>query len=178
MKKHPRVPLPATADIVGRELVIQVNHCRAPNCENYGTPARHQHGKKGRSPDRDMVYKIQNTGEGNVPSIQCKACKDNPPIKSNTSIVQEIERLVDANGVQSLEDFASCSNMDCENHGRTIAAHRRAYLKRGRPASGNGHYYECKSCRRRTLVSNPARLHDENRRIAADLFSVSPTSRR
>ena len=171
MKKHPRVPLPATADIVGREVIIQVNHCRAPNCENYGIPARHQHGKKGPSPDRDMTYTIQKTGESKVPSIRCKACQDNPPIKSNTSIVQEIERLVDANGIQSLEYAASCSNKLCENHGRSIAAHQRAYFKRGRPASGNGQYYECKSCRRRTLVSNPVRLHDNNRRLAADIFS-------
>ena len=171
MKKHPRVPLPATADIVGTERVIQVNHCRAPNCENYGIPARHQHGKTGPSADRDMHYKVHSTKRGKVPSIRCKACTDNPPVKSNESIVREIERLSDANGVWLLEESASCANEGCDNHGKTIAAHKKAYRKRGKPDSGNGQYYQCKSCGRKTLVSNPTRLHDDHRRLASDVLS-------
>ena len=171
MKKHPRVPLPATADIVGAERVIQVNHCRAPTCDNYGIPARHQHGKPGPSQDRDMHYKVHSTKQGQIPSIRCKACLDNPPIKSNESIVSEINRLTDITGVWTLEEFASCSNEDCENHGKSIAHHKKSYRKRGKPASGNGQYYQCKSCGRKKLVSNPVRLHDNHRRLAADVFS-------
>ena len=42
MKKLPRVPLPTTADLIGEERTIQVNHCRQPTCKNFGVPARHQ----------------------------------------------------------------------------------------------------------------------------------------
>ena len=171
MKKQPRVPLPATADIVGSERVIQVNHCRAPNCENYGIPARHQHGKTGPSTDRDMYYKVHSTKRGQIPSIRCKDCLDNPPMKSNASIVREIERLTDANGVWLLEELTYCGNEDCENHEKTIAAHKKAYRKRGKPASGNGQYYQCKSCGRKSLVSNPIRLHDDHLRLAGDVLS-------
>ena len=40
MKIHPRVHLPATVDLVDTEHVVQVNHYRAPNCKNFGIPAR------------------------------------------------------------------------------------------------------------------------------------------
>ena len=40
MKIHPRVPLPATVDLVDTEHVFQVNHFRAPNCKNFGIPTR------------------------------------------------------------------------------------------------------------------------------------------
>ena len=50
----PCVPVPVSADIFGLDRTLQVNHCRMPDCENYGIPARHQHGKRGPSLDRDM----------------------------------------------------------------------------------------------------------------------------
>ena len=171
MKKHPRIPLPAKANLVGTERVIQVNHCRTPDCENYGLPARHRYGKAGRSPDRDMAYMLQDVNRDRVATMKCKACGDVPPLKSNTSIVHEIERLTEATGVWSLEETTSCSNQDCKNHGQTIAAHRKSYQKDGRPKSRNGQYYRCKSCGRKMLLSNPVRLHDDHRRVAADLFS-------
>ncbi len=37
------------------------------------------------------------------------------------------------------------------------------YGKRGKLRSGKGHYYQCKACGRRNLVSDPGRLHDNNR---------------
>ena len=42
-----RIPLPASIDLIGAERTLQVNHCRMPNCDNFGIPARHQHGKRG-----------------------------------------------------------------------------------------------------------------------------------
>ena len=169
-KKGPRVPLPATIKLPGIERTIQVNHCKMPNCSNFGIPARTRRAKPGPSRGRDPYYKVHSTKAGTVPSVRCKACKDNPPVKSNACIAQEVERLTEESGIWSLLESTSCGNTECGNHGRPIAFHPDEYRKRGKPPSGTGHYYQCKDCGRRTLVSDPIRLHDNNRRYAVDVL--------
>lgn len=44
-RKGPRVPLPATIILPGIERDIQVNHCKMPDCRNFGVPARTKHAK-------------------------------------------------------------------------------------------------------------------------------------
>ena len=44
-KSQPRVPLPATIDLPGSQTTIQVNHCKMPDCANFGVPARTKQGK-------------------------------------------------------------------------------------------------------------------------------------
>ena len=169
-KQRPRVPPPATFILPGSERTIQINHCKMPSCANFGVPARSQPGKTGPSPDRDQHYKVHSTSKGTVPSIRCKACKDNPPVKSNASIVREIERLSEESGIWTVEESKGCGNAECENHPRPIAFYRQEYRKFGKSKCG-GQYYECRRCRRRTLISDPVRLHDHNRRYAVDVFS-------
>ena len=120
---------------------------------------------------RDPAYKLASTIKGTVPSIRCKACSESPPLKSNACIVGEIKRLAAASGLWRLDEIASCRNAECENHGRSIARHPGAYRKRGRPASGNGRYFQCKACGRKRLVSMPVRLHEEHQSVAADVLS-------
>ena len=50
-EEHPRVPLPVDSSLFHLERSLPVNHCRQPACENFVVPARHRHGKTGRSPD-------------------------------------------------------------------------------------------------------------------------------
>ena len=169
-KKGPRVPLPATIKLPGIERTIQVNHCKMPDCSNFGIPARTKQAKPGPSRGRDPHYKVHSTKAGTVPSVRCKACKDNPPVKSNDSIVQEVERLAEESGIWRLLESTSCGNGEFVNHGRPIDYHHDEYCKRGKPPSGNGHYHQCKNCGRRTLASDPIRLHDHNRRYAVDLL--------
>ena len=179
MKKVPRVPLPATIDLFSEERTIQINHCRQPACENFGVAARHQAQKPGPSPGRDPAYKIHSTSKGQIPSLRCKACKDNPPIKSNASIVSEIQRLAEAGDLWTPEETASCPNPACDNHGLSVANHiwpvaRRgetAYVKVGQPKNGRGQRYRCNGCGRKFSITNPIRLHDRNKRLAADIFS-------
>ena len=40
MSQRSRVPLPAQVDLAGVNLSIQVNHCKTPDCANFGVPAR------------------------------------------------------------------------------------------------------------------------------------------
>ena len=141
-----------------------------PDCENFGIPARYQHGKTGPSPDRDMHYKLHSTNKGTIPSIRCKSCKDNPPLKSNACIAAEVERLVELGGIRTLEETAHCSNDDCENRHRPIASNGRCYQKSGK-APGGGQYYRCKACGRYVLVSSPVRLHKNHRARAVDVLS-------
>ena len=179
MKKLPRVPLPTAVDLIGEERTVQVNHCRQPTCQNFGVPARHQIQKPGPSPGRDPAYKIHSTAKGQIPSLRCKSCLDNPPVKSNASVVSEIGRLAEASGLWTPEETASCPNPACDNHHRPVANHiwpvaRRGettYVKVGQPKNGRGQRYLCKGCGRKFSITNPVRLHDRNRRLAADVFS-------
>ena len=140
-----------------------------PDCDNFGVPARHQHGKRGPSPDRDMHYKVHSTLKGTVPSVRCKSCLDNPPMKSNACIASEFERLVDLSGIRTLEEQVACRNDQCENSNRPIGLNRSRYQKRGKAPTG-GQYYRCKACGRIMLVSDAARLRENNRRLAGDVF--------
>ena len=167
---RPRVPLPVPIDLFGARSTLQVNHCRMPDCDNYGIPARHQHGKTGPSPDRDMYYKVHSTNKGRIPSVRCKSCKDNPPMKSNASIAAELNRLIDLGGIRTLEEVVSCRNPECENKSHPIATHRHCYQKWGR-GPGGAQKYRCKACGRQVVVSNPVRLHKLHRTLAVDVFS-------
>ena len=109
LKTVSHFPLPAIANLFGAERVIQVNHCRMPLCKNYGVPARHQKSKTGPSADRDPAYRVHSTKQGQVQTILCKACNENPPIKSNASIVSEINRLIDFGGLLSAAEEVSAS---------------------------------------------------------------------
>ena len=166
---RPRVPIPETIDLIGEQRTIQVNHCRMPDCKNFGIPARHQHGKRGPSDDRDMHYKVHSTSKGTVPSVRCKSCHDNPPMKSNASIASEIRRIVDLSGFHTPEETAACRKAQCENSWRPIGSHQSRYQKRGKAPNG-GQYFRCKSCARIMLVSEPVRLHENYRLLAGDVF--------
>ena len=170
-KTHPRVPLPATLDLPGAQRTIQANHCKMPACSNFGVPARSERSKPGPSTDRDMHYKVHSTSKGTIPSIRCKACLDNPPIKSNTGIAREVDRLAQSSGIWSLEETIGCRSAECENHARPIALHPGEYCKRGKHKFTGGQYYGCKRCLRRTLVSDAVRLHEDNRRLAVDMLT-------
>ena len=170
MIKPPRVPLPATTQLIGTQRNIQVNYCRIPDCDNFGVPAQSEHAKPGPSKGRDPNYIVQATKKGTVPSLRCKACRDNPPIKSNAAIAAEIERLTDADGLLQLEETTGCRNTECADFGLPIAFNRSRYLKKGK-VPGYGQRYQCKSCGSKMLLSRPVRLHDGHRRMAVDVFS-------
>lgn len=167
---RPRVPLPAPVEIVGDKQTIQVNHCRMPDCANFGIPALHEGVKRGPSPHhKDPSYNASTTGAGR-PAIRCKACRSHPPLKSNAAIADEIKRLVEVGGLLTREETTACRNTLCENSARPIAFHRSCYHKKGR-AAGGGQQYRCKACGRYVLVSDPVRLHQNHKTLALDVFN-------
>ena len=169
-REGPRVPRHAVANLANRETTIQVNHCRNPACENYGAAPKTMPGKPGPSEGRDPNYKLHSTSGGLAPALRCKVCKEQPPIKSNAGIVEEIERLTHLDGWWTIEEQTACKTQDCSNFGRAIAYHPREYIKVGHSPSG-GQYYECKHCRHRVTASTALRLHKANQRRAADVLS-------
>ena len=132
MSEQPRVPLPTESPLIGVKRTIQVNHCRMPDCENFGVPASPTHSKPGRPQGRDPHYQRGSGRRGTLPAVICKACRDKPPIKSNVGIAAEIDRLTDADGLLRLEETTGCRNEDCENHGLPVAFHPRRYRKNGK----------------------------------------------
>ena len=140
-----------------------------PDCDNFGIPAKTTPVKTGQSAGRDPHYIIGATKK-DTPCLRCKSCQENPPLKSNAAIVAEIERLTDIDGLLRLEETTGCRHEDCDNHGLTIGGHPSHYRKRGQVA-GYGQRYECKACGRKLLLSRPVRLHDNNKRLAVDVFS-------
>ena len=110
MNNLPRVPLSESIDLISLKRTLQVNHCKNPHCGNFGNPARVQHGKPGPSSDRDTRYKLHSTSKGQTPSIRCKSCGENPPIKSNTGIASEVKRMLAACGLLKPDETAGCGN--------------------------------------------------------------------
>ena len=70
-----------------------------PYCINYADPAKTTKVKKATKANRDRAYRVHPTHSGTVPTILCKACKNNPPIKYNASIISEIRRLAACTGL-------------------------------------------------------------------------------
>ena len=116
---QPRVPVSVTNPLTGSGNEIQVNFCRMPNCDNYGTPARTNPVKPGPSPGRDMHYKVASTNKGRVSALVCKCCGEKPPIKSNQGIAEELARI----SAPLMGPDQGCPCEDCENHGKSTEEH-------------------------------------------------------
>ena len=52
-KRRFRAPPPVTLDLLGETRTVQVNHCKMPECGNFGLPARHAPQGHGPSAERD-----------------------------------------------------------------------------------------------------------------------------
>ncbi len=167
---EPRVPTGATAVLPTTSVTIQVNHCRNPSCKNYGVPAKTERQRPGPHPDRDRAYKRKGTNKGLVPAIQCHACHESPPLRSNAAICDEINRLIDETRLRTLEEQTACTHMNCVNHARPIGHYRGAYRKDGLTSCGDQRY-RCKLCGSTPSVSDPARLRANNQKYAVDVFS-------
>ena len=164
----PRIPTPASLNFFGEELSVQVNHCKMPACENYGVPASQESGTGG-SKNQDPNYKVTSTNKGTIPSIKCKKCNENPPIKSNEGIVSEFNRITEY--LKPIAHQFSCKNETCSNHSLSIGEYPKNYRKKGYYKTKDNTYFQCKLCNTKILVSEPIRIHKNNQLIAGDLFS-------
>ena len=132
---------------------LQANGCKNPSCPNFCQdphsfdPEEHTL-RKGSNP----FYKISGAGK-NSPHLQCRACVQITPIKSNEGIVEEEVRL---SSYLKTPEF-SCPNSDCDNHLISVKQDPKRYKKHGQ-TSGNDRY-QCKSCGKTFSTGNKRRKH-------------------
>ena len=135
-KKQPRIPLEVSG--------IQVNFCKNPICTNYGVPAstkKQPRGPGAASRGRDS-YTIH--GSGNFPPrFHCNQCNEDPPIKSNLGISEELSRL--SLFFDSKEPEPCCPVKSCRNHSIGVSMHKKEYQSFGKTKSGSQRY-RCKLC--------------------------------
>lgn len=165
---HPRIPGAAANPLHGADAPIQVNHCRMPECEHFGIPARERRGKPGPSADRDLRYKITGTHKGRVPSLRCNACGENPPLKSNLGVAEEIARIARP---LCLAGDEGCPREGCENAGKGVSDRPELYRPMGRNHSGRTKR-RCRACGRQFLIGPESpRIHPPYRHLASEVFS-------
>ena len=164
------------ADLVNQAKTIQVNHCRKSNCANYGAMPRTMPGKTGPSQTRPLLPAAQHEPRAGARAL-VQGVRRVPPIKSNHAIAEEIDRLIETDGLLTPEEQTACKIPDCENFGRTVGRHPKAYSKRGRSPSG-GQYYLRKRCGHIDVASTALKLHTRTQRRAVDVFRGLPTRRR
>lgn len=138
----PRVPLPAGG--------IQVNFCKNPPCKNFGKPASPDPQPKGRGAKtkkgRDTYSVVGGSaGTSKASYLVCDLCKEEPTMKSNLGIYEELTRFQ-----AYLQDkILSCPNPECPNHGVDVNAPcsngHRAYFRYGHTATGSQRY-KCALC--------------------------------
>ena len=98
---------------------IQVNFCKNPGCANYGVPARPtvpRGGTGGGNVQDD--YKLT-SASAITPLLRCHGCGEQPPIKSNTAILEERTRFLATLG---LRKEPSCPDETCAHHGVPVSA--------------------------------------------------------
>ena len=168
MSTRPRVPVDVPNPLTGAADRIQVNHCRMPDCDNYGVPARTTPVKTGRAKGRDPHYRISTTSKGRVSALVCKCCDETPPIKSNQGIAEELARISDS----MLGTDRGCKRKECENHGKSTETHPKRYHKLGTDKGSGRPLRGCKTCGGRFLIGPASpRIHSHNRHLAARVFS-------
>lgn len=165
--KHPRIP----PEIHG----VQVNHCKNPQCANFGVPARATiprgtlaHGGKGDG------YALTGALPG-TPQIRCKLCGEVFPLKSNRAIAEEIERLT----AYLTPKPVCCPNDQCVNYDIPVSAPKQ-YQSFGKTDAGSLRF-RCKACGHLFSVAQKANLrqrqHAKNRTIFSLLMNKSPMRR-
>lgn len=112
----------------------------------------------------------------NVPTLNCRLCGENPPLKSNAGIVEERDRFL-----RDLEarPIASCPDPACTNHGVPIGVEAGCYQGFGVTRSGSQRY-RCKACGKTFAVGKSTTRHKQphkNRMIFALLMNKSPFRR-
>ena len=92
---------------------IQVNFCKNPACSNYGVAfkATVVRGSAARGLPQD-TYVVQTGGVGLL-VLNCRACGEFPPIKSNVAIHEERSRFL-ADLIRRPEPC--CPDATCSNH--------------------------------------------------------------
>jgi len=114
--------------------------CKNPLCSNFGIAASSERQPRGKTLKSKDIYKVVNSSR-KTPVLQCLACNEYPPIKSNQDINEEIERM----SAYLKGTTVSCPHSCCDNHHVSIKSGKAYYSSFGK-TSGGSQRYKCKSC--------------------------------
>jgi transposase-like protein len=118
-------------------------------------------------PARRDLYKVHGNRKS-TPALLCSGCKERVPIKSNAGIAEELERLsAPLRRHQASQVRPSCPAAGCDNHGKSVAAHRDLYHRHGTTKTGSVRW-QCKACRH--TFSSPIVATSGHRRILENEF--------
>ena len=165
--KIPRIPTTVNG--------IQVNFCKSPTCLNFGRPASEAIQGRGAfvPEDKRDTYNLSGYSGGTV--LHCKRCGENPPVKSNLAISEELERI-SKYLIPPVE--SSCTTVACPNHGVGMSTPK-SYLSFGKTKSGSQRY-RCRLCKATFAVGGPTlrqKRPEVNEQIFKLLVNKSPFKR-
>ncbi len=166
----PRIPEEAAG--------IQVNHCKSPQCANFGHPASQirPYRKKGTVPEPGD-YTIQGKGEG-LPQIRCVMCGEQSPLRSNLAISEEYARL--SAYLYRIKKEPSCKNSDCSMFQIPVSKAGDRYVSYGKTSAGTPRF-RCQVCRKTFIGKQKAiirqRRSEKNSEIFKLLVNRMPISR-
>lgn len=153
---------------------IQVNFCKNPGCANYGVPARSTVRRGGSGKIQDG-YELT-SASAITPLLRCHGCGEQPPIKSNTAILEERTRFLAA---LSPRKEPSCPDETCAHHGAPVSAGTTFYQSFGLTHSGSRRY-RCKACKKTFAVGKSTTGHKaphKHRILFSLLMNKSPMRR-
>lgn len=155
---------------------IQVNFCKNPGCGNYGVPARSTIRRGGTGGGKVQDGYELTSASPMIPLLRCHGCGEQPPIKSNTAILEERTRFLAA---LSPRKEPSCPDETCAHHGTPVSAGTAFYQSFGLTHSGSRRY-RCKACKKTFAVGKATTGHKtphKNRTIFSLLMNKSPMRR-
>lgn len=143
--RHP-AKVPAAVEFVfpdGSTRSIQVNFCKNPRCANFGVPASlakyARRASAGSAPGTE--YTLAASGR-DVPTLFCRLCGENLPVKSNLGIAEELERRA---GPLRPPAAPSCPARGCANATVPVTTGAGCYKRFGRTDQGSQRW-RCLAC--------------------------------
>lgn len=145
-----------------------MNHCKNPNCANFGVPPTHL-GRRPKTAAGASLgpgdYLLGASGKG-LPLLKCMLCGEFIPMQSNLAIAEELLRIT-----AYLEpEHPACSNKDCAAFGKTT-------LEDGSPAcvrfganSAGSPRYRCQTCRKTFSFGGRSTLRQRMTHVNRDVF--------
>ncbi|NPT62058.1 IS1 family transposase [Paraburkholderia elongata] len=157
----PRIP----EEVAG----IQVNHCKSPQCPNFGHPALpiRPYRRKG-TPASPGDYTM-NAAMGGLPQIKCAFCGEKSPLRSNLAISEEYNRLSSHLVKPAIE--GSCKNENCSMFGIPVSKAGGRYVSFGKTSAGTPRY-RCQSCKKTFIGKQKAIIRQRRSEKNRDVFTL------
>lgn len=156
-EKSPRIPLEVNG--------IQHNHCKNPNCNNFGIPAETTKATYG---SNSYIVVGGSKGGENVPHLKCNSCGEVFPMKSNQGIKEELDRISSYLALSNASDKATCPNGACTNHAVPITTPK-AYRSFGTSSSGSKRV-QCCSCKKTFSIKQKPTVGQHETHKNIDIF--------